>query len=370
MSLHIGIIAPDLTMKHGWAQHSLSLIKALHKAGVQLTVVAARNSPLFEGIEVHPILPALVPRERGLTLKLLAQIPAVRKLLRDCNLIHVLAEPYAFLGASVAGNRPLLITAHGSYVHIVENERWPFNLLYRRAFLQSTLICVSHYTAKVAQVLLPTIKTIVINNGVDAERFAHIQHLHKPDDKPIVLAVGALKGRKGQLELVQAMPTVLKQVPNAQCILIGSLTNEPDYVRRIQEAIAAQNLGDHVHLLGHVSEETLLDTYSRANLFVLPSMNDGWKFEGYGLVHLEASAAGLPVIGTTDCGAEDAIDNEVTGLLVPQSQVTEKLPEAIIRLLNNPQLAAQMGAAGRLKAQRQTWDTVAGEMIALYNSQR
>lgn len=367
MSLHIGIIAPDLTMKHGWAQHSLSLIKALHKAGVRLTIVAAKNSPLLEGVEVHPILPALVPRERGLNVKLLAQIPVVRNLLHDCNVIHVLAEPYAFLGAAVAGKRPLLITAHGSYVHIAENERWPFNQLYRRAFLYSTLICVSHYTAKVAQQVLQGIKTIVVNNGVDAARFAHIQHTAKSGDKPMVLAVGALKGRKGQLELVRAIPKVLEQVPNAQCIIIGSLTNEPDYVRRVQEVIVAQNLGEHVHLLGHVSEEMLLDYYSRANLFVLPSMNDGWKFEGYGLVHLEASAAGLPVIGTTDCGAEDAIDNEVTGLLVPQSQVVGKLPKAIIRLLSNPQLAAQMGAAGRLKAQRQTWDAVAGEMVDVYN---
>ncbi len=92
--LHIGLIAPDLTMKHGWAQYSLSLIKALQKTGVRLTVVAARNSPRLEGIEVHPILPALVPRERGFTIKLLMQIPTVRHVLRNCDVIHALAEPY------------------------------------------------------------------------------------------------------------------------------------------------------------------------------------------------------------------------------------------------------------------------------------
>ncbi len=369
MSLHIGMIAPDLSMKHGWAQYSLSLIKAMNKANVRLTVVAAKNSPPLEGIEVHPILPAIVPRERGFTVKTLMQIPRVRQLLRDCDVIHVLAEPYAFLGAAVAGQRPLLITGHGSYVHIAENERWPFNMLYRRAFLRSTLVCVSHYTAKIAQQSLPDVRTVVVNNGVDAARFAHIEHQTQADNPPIVLAVGAVKGRKGQLELVRAIPKVLEQIPNAQCIIIGSLTNEKNYVRRVQELIAAQNLNEHVHLLGHVSEETLLDTYSRAHVFVLPSMNDGWKFEGYGLVHLEASAAGLPVIGTTNCGTEDAIDDEVTGLLIPQAQVAEKLHEAILRLLRDPTLAARMGAAGRLKAQRQTWDVVASEMIALYNSQ-
>ncbi len=329
-------------------------------------MVAARNSPLLEGVEVHPILPAIVPRERGFTVKSLMQTPRVSQLLRNCDLIHVLAEPYALLGAAVVGKRPLLITGHGSYVHIAEHERWPFNVFYRRAFLQSTLVCVSHYTAKVAEQVLPGIRTVVVNNGVDATRFAHIEHVTESDE-PMVLAVGAIKGRKGQLELVRAMPKVLERFPHVDCTIIGSLTNEPDYVRQVQETIATLNLTDHVHLLGHVPEETLLDYYRRANLFVLPSMNDGWKFEGYGLVHMEASAAGLPVIGTTDCGAEDAIDDGVTGLLVSQTQIAAELPQAIIRLLDDDALAARMGVAGRLKAQRQTWDAVAGEMLAVYN---
>ncbi len=364
--LHIGIIAPDLTMKHGWAQYSSSLVKALDKADVRLTVVAARNSPLLEGVEVHPILPAIVPRERGFTVKSLMQTPRVSQLLRDCDLIHVLAEPYALLGAAVVGKRPLLITGHGSYVRIAEHERWPFSKLYRRAFLRSTLLCVSHYTAKVAQQALPDVRTVIVNNGVDAARFAHVENASN-SNKPMLLAVGAVKGRKGQLELVRAMPKVLERFPHVDCTIIGSLTNEPDYVRCVQEMIETLDLGEHVHLLGHVPEEILLDTYRRANVFVLPSMNDGWKFEGYGLVHLEASAAGLPVIGTRDCGAEDAIDNEVTGLLVSQTQIATELPQAIIRLLEDDTLAAKMGAAGRLKAQQQTWDTVAGEMVGVYN---
>ncbi len=364
---HIGLLAAELTMRHGWAQYSLSLIKALHNAGVRLTVVAARNSPVLEGIDVHAILPALVRRERGFTVKMMAQLAHVRRLLRDCDVIHVLAEPYGPLGAWVAGDRPLLITGHGSYVRMAEHEHWPFSWLYGRAFLHSTLICVSHYTAKVAQQALPGVRTVVINNGVDAARFARIEHATTPDDEHLLLAVGALKRRKGQLELVRAMPRVLEQFPDTQCVIIGSLTNEGDYVQKVQEAIVVLNVGDHVQLLGRVPEDTLLDYYRRADAFVLPSMNDDWKFEGYGLVHLEASAAGLPVIGTTDCGAEDAIDHEVTGLLVSQAQVAEQLPTAIIRLLGDPALAARMGGAGRLKAQQRTWDAVAGEMLAVYN---
>ncbi|MCA0457693.1 MAG: glycosyltransferase family 4 protein [Chloroflexi bacterium] len=364
-NLHIGILAPDLTMKHGWAQYSLSLIQALRKLDVRMTVVAASNSPSMIDVDVHPILPALVPRERAFTVKMMAQVPAVRRILHNCDVVHALAEPFAPLGAWVAGPRPLVVTGHGSYVRMAEHERWPFSLLYRRAFLQSTLICVSHYTEKVAQAALPGVRTAVVNNGVDASRFAGITHT--PDDPPFILAVGAVKPRKGQLELVKAMPKVLEQFPNARCVIIGSLTAEPAYVQQIKDTIAALDLSKRVLLFGHVSEDVLLDYYRRATLFALPSMNDGWRFEGYGLVHLEASAAGLPVIGTTDCGAEDAIDNEVTGLLVSQAQVAVQLPEAIIRLLSNPSLAARMGAAGREKAARQTWATVAQELIGVYN---
>ncbi len=368
MTLNIGIIAPDLTMRHGWAQYSLSLVKALHQADVKMTVVAARNSTQVEGVPVQAILPSIVPREPSFTVKMMRQMQYVQRLLRDCDVIHVLAEPYAPLGSVIAGRRPLLVTAHGSYVNIGEQERWPLSSVYQRALMQSTLVCVSHYTAKIAHELFPDIQTVVVNNGVDADRFAHIEH-NIISDQTIILAVGALKKRKGQLELVRAMPQVLEQFPSAQCILIGSLTNEPDYVESVQEAIAAHNLNEHVQLLGHVPEEKLLDYYRRATLFVLPSMNDGWKFEGYGLVHMEASAAGLPVIGTKDCGAEDAIDDGVTGLLVSQVEIEKELPAAMIRMLRNPDLAASMGVAGRLKAQRQTWATVAREMIALYNSQ-
>lgn len=361
----IGLLAPDLNMKHGWAQYGLSLIQALRTAGVQMTVVAASNSVSLADVDVHPILPTLVPRERAFTVKMMAQVPAVRRLLAGCDVIHALVEPYAPLAAWVAGPHPLIVTGHGSYVRMAEHERWPFSELYRRAFHQSTLVCVSHYTAKVAQTALPGVRIVVVNNGVDASRFADI--IHTPDDPPFVLAVGAVKPRKGQLELVKAMPKVLEQFPNLRCVIIGSLTAELEYVQQVKDTIAALGLGKRVLLFGHVSDDVLLDYYRRAYAFVLPSMNDGWRFEGYGLVHLEASAAGLPVIGTTDCGAEDAIDDGVTGLLVSQAHVSEQLPEAIIRLLRDPSLAARMGAAGRQKAQRQTWATVAGDMLAVYN---
>ena len=241
-----------------------------------------------------------------------------------------------------------------------QRRRFPVGALYGWAYRRALMVCVSHYTARAAESATPGIKTRVINNGVDFERFGAVEHVGGGG----VLTVGAVKARKGVIELVRA----LAQVPDARCTIVGSLTIEPAYVARLRDEIARLGLGDRVILTGRVADADLLAYYAQADLFVMASLNVGWKFEGFGLTLLEASAAGLPVIGTRDCGAEDAVIEGETGLLVGQSDLEPDLAAAIRDLLANPARAAQMGAAGREYARGQTWDRVAAQMIGLYKS--
>jgi glycosyltransferase involved in cell wall biosynthesis len=367
--LKIGLLTSDLNHRHGWAHYSLSLIEALRRAGVDLTVVATQDSPDVNGMTIHKLLPSA----RNMLLRQMLVMPRVRRLLRDCDVIHATIEPFAPLAAWIAGDRPLFITGHGTYVQSWAERRWPVNTLFRRAFLRSQLVCVSHYTEKVAHSVLPTVNTVVVKNGVNSERYQDVYTARisrTPSDekhRPTVLAVGAVKARKGTLELVMAIADVRHELPDVRCIISGNLDLEPAYVKHVQEAIQQLNLQDCVQLPGQLSDAELNSWYEQADVFALPAKNVGKKFEGFGLVYLEASAAGLPVIGTTDCGAEDAIDVGLTGLLVTQAQVTEQLPQAILRILRDPSLAARMGAAGHAKAMQQTWDHVAGQMTALYN---
>ncbi|MFO7320459.1 MAG: glycosyltransferase family 4 protein [Chloroflexota bacterium] len=364
--LHVGLLTADLTLRHGWASYSLRLAEALCAQGVQLTIVAARNSPPLDGTTVLPLLPTLLPRERAPVPKQFLRLPQVRAALSSCDVIHATAEPYAPLAAAVAGSRPFFVTGHGSYVRYRRVTRPPFDRLYGWAYRRSTMICVSHYTARVAGAELPGLRTVVVNNGVDAARFAHLPPLDEPLTGPTVLSVGAVKARKGTLELVRAMAAVREQRPDAQCVIIGSLEHEPGYVARVRAEIERLGLRDAVRLLGHLPERTMLAWYGAARVFVLPSINAGWKFEGFGLTLMEASAAGLPVIGTRDCGAEDAVVDGVTGLLVSQRDLETTLPGAILRLLDHPDEAARMGAAGQARARSQTWDRVAEQVIRLY----
>ncbi len=366
--LHVGILAADLTHQHGWAHYSISMIHALRRAGVSMTILTTRNSPIPHGLEAHTLLPTVDPFENALHIKLLALIPRARRLLRDCDVIHTFVEPFAPLAYGITGSRPLFITGHGSYVRVHDAYRPPLDRLHAAAFRRATLLCVSEYTARAARQAVPNVKTVVIPNGIDMDRFTNLPPLEK--NGRTVLFVGAVKPRKGVIALVRAMALVRETIPDARCLIAGSTALDHAYVERVRAEIKTHNLSDSVQLLGRVSDEELTRLYASADVFAMPSVNDGWKFEGFGLSLLEASAAGLPVIGTRDCGAESAVDDDITGLLIPQLGMdethVEPLSGAITRLLREPDLRARMGLAGRAKAQSHTWDDAARHLITHY----
>ena len=361
--LHVGLLAPDLTHKHGWAHYSLSLIEALQRAGVRLTVISARNSPRLPGLDQRALLPAVDPLDRGMLARLALLAPQVGAALRTCDVIHSHIEPYAPLAALIAGQRPLFVTGHGSYVRAAARRSSAIRNLYAWAFRRATVVCVSHYTEQIIHETIPGVRTQVITNGIDFARFGAIQPLGAA--VPTVLSVGAVKARKGTLELVQAIARVREMVPQVRCLIVGSLDMEPATVERVRAAIRELNLSGTVELLGRVPDAELLHLYATADVFALPSVNVDWKFEGYGLALIEASAAGLPVIGSLDCGAEDAVQAGVTGLLVPQRDEAA-LVAALVRLLTDRGTAAALGAAGRAWAATQTWDHAAQALSTLY----
>ncbi len=362
--MRVGFLTCDLTHQHGWAHYGLSMARALSEQGVDLKVICAPNIANKNEFSAQALLPPVDPMPPKMNLRLIQALPKVREILRDCDIVHVAIEPYAPLGYWVKGNKPLFVTGHGSYVRAPVERSFPINFLYRRAFLASTMICVSRYTSEVARGVLPGLRTEVVNNGVNEQRFSRLSPI--PHDRPTVLCVGAVKARKGTLALVEAIAAVREKIPNILCVLIGTLDAEPEYADRVAGEIEVRGLNQNVWLMGRVPEQTLLEWYASADVFVLPSLNIDWKFEGYGLSLLEASAAGLPVIGARDCGAEDAVQHGVTGLLVSQLNLADELTQAILSLFHNPVRAREMGNAGKAFARAQTWENAAKQVIQLY----
>lgn len=363
--MHLGFITSDLSNNNGWATYSLNLIRAVRAQGIQTTVVASRNCPEVE-FDVHRILPSVTPPERHTFAKSILQLYNVTHLLADCDIIHATVEPFAILADFMVGDRPFFVTAHGSYINLPRMRKFPINRLYKRAFRQAEIICVSHYTAQVAHKLIPNVKTHVINNGVDGSRFLNPPPLPQPKTSPTVITSGGIKPRKGTLPLVQAMAIVREQIPDVQCLVMGNPQLNTAYSQQVQETISRLGLEDTVHLMGFVDDDVMRAWFAEADVLALPSMNDGLWFEGFGLVVFEASAAGTAVIGTDQCGVADAIEHDVTGLIVSQDNLAEELPQAILDILKHPEKAKRMGDAGRIKAQAQTWDVVAQQVIERY----
>lgn len=363
--MRIGLISSDLSTDNGWATYGLNLIRELRKRGLRATVVCSRNSPSVD-FEHYPLLPALTPPERHTFAKSMRQFFAIRRLLRDCDIIHCTAEPYAILAAAVAGARPLFLTAHGSYINLPRMRSFPMDRLYLKAFQRARLICVSRYTAQVARELLPHAHIDVINNGVDIDHFLEPTSIKIQKHGPTVVTAGGIKPRKGTLQLIEAVAIAREQLPDVQCLILGSPQYGSDYTDHALRRINAFNLGDNVRIMGFVEEDVKRAWFAAADVLALPAINDGFFFEGFGLVLHEAGAAGTAVIGSDDCGIADAIEDGVTGLIVSQERISEELPRALLQLLRNPQRAAAMGAAGRQRAKARSWDKVAEQVIQLY----
>ena len=362
--MRIGLITSDLSTENGWATYSLNLIRQLQARGIATTVVSARNSPAID-FAIHPLLPSVSPPERHTFIKSMARLPQVKRLLRDCDIVHCTIEPYAILAAA-AGGGPLFVTAHGSYVNLPRMRGFPVSDLYRRALERAQLICVSRYTAGVARELMPRARVHVINNGVDVARFLKPPTLSVEKRGPTVITAGGIKPRKGTLQLVEAIAVVRERLPQVQCLIMGSAQRGSAYTAKVERRIDELGLRDHVRIMGFVEDELMRAWFSAADVFALPAMNDGLWFEGFGLVLVEAGAAGTAVVGTDGCGVADAIEHGATGLVLSQENVAEELPRALLELLENPSKAATMGAAGRLRAQSQTWTAVAERVIDLY----
>ena len=153
--MHIGFITSDLSNNNGWATYSLNLIRAIRAQGIETTVVSSHNCPEVE-FEVHRILPSVTPPEHHTFAKSILQLYNVTHLMADCDIIHATIEPFAILADFIVGDRPLFVTAHGSYINLPRMRKFPLNRLYKRAFRQAELICVSHYTAQIAHELIPS----------------------------------------------------------------------------------------------------------------------------------------------------------------------------------------------------------------------
>ncbi|WP_144121534.1 glycosyltransferase family 4 protein [Catellatospora sichuanensis] len=205
--------------------------------------------------------------------------------------------------------------------------------------------------------------------GVDSETFhpdvdgAAVRARHGLTDRPVIVCVSRLVPRKGQDMLIRALPAVRRAIPDAALLLVSGGPYRPTLQRMAREL----DVADHVVLTGSVPWAELPMHYAAGDVFAMPcrTRNHGLDVEGLGIVYLEASAVGLPVIAGDSGGAPDAVRDGETGYVVPGRDV-DALAARLVELLSDEALRAKMGAAGRGWVEQEWgWDLQARRLRSL-----
>ncbi|MGH3833198.1 MAG: glycosyltransferase family 4 protein, partial [Pseudonocardiaceae bacterium] len=271
------------------------------------------------------------------------------------------AAPLALLGPALrrAGVRRVVASSHGHEVG------WsmlpPGRMALRRIGADADVVTtVSQYTRRrIASAFGPRAALELLPPGVDCAALrpdpgarAEIRRRHRLGDAPVVLCVSRLVARKGQDTLVRALPAIARQVPGARLLLVG---DGPGAVA-LRRLVRSCGVSDAVVCTGTVPWSELPAYYAAGDVFAMPcrTRGHGLDVEGLGLVFLEASATGLPVVVGDAGGARETVRAGDTGELVDGRDVAA-VAGAVATLLADPERAAAMGRRGRCWMLRD-WD--------------
>ena len=229
------------------------------------------------------------------------------------------------------------------------------------------LTYLGEYTrSRLAPAVGPGPRLVRLPPGVDTGAFrpdvdgTGIRERHRLGDRPTVVCVSRLVPRKGQDTLVKAWPAVRRRMPGAVLLVVGRGRDLP----RLRRLVAETGVDRDVVFTGGVPWDELPAHYAAGDVFAMPcrTRRRGLDVEGLGIVYLEASATGLPVIAGDSGGAPDAVLPGETGWVVPGRSVP-RVADRVATLLADRAAAADMGAKGRAWVEREwRWDTLAGRL--------
>jgi phosphatidylinositol alpha-1,6-mannosyltransferase len=292
---------------------------------------------------------------------------------RDCEAVWFgAAAPLALLGHPLrrAGARRVVASTHGHEVgwSMLPGSR---QALRRIGDTVDVVTYVSRYTrGRFAAAFGPMAGLELLPSGVDTEVFrpdpaarAEIRARHGLGDRPTIVCVSRLVPRKGQDQLIRALPKIRERVPDAALLIVGG----GPYRKKLTELVAGLGLERDVVLTGSVPWAELPAHYAVGDVFAMPARTrgKGLDVEGLGIVYLEASATGLPVVAGNSGGAPEAVLDEVTGHVV-EGRDTGQLAETLVSLLADPVRAKRMGEAGRAWVTANwRWDGMARRLAGL-----
>lgn len=313
---------------------------------------------------------------------LMLPVPTVdirmRRLIADHDIDTVwfgAAAPLALMAprAREAGAKRVLASTHG---HEVGWSMLPVARSVLRSIGDHTDVVtfVSRYTrSRFAPAFGSKAALQYLPPGVDSDRFrpdpaarAELRRRYVLGDRPTIVCLSRLVPRKGQDMLIKALPSIRERVNGAALVIVGG----GPYLETLRRLARDFEVEDHVVFTGAVPGDELPAHHAMADVFAMPcrTRGAGMDVEGLGIVFLEASATGVPVVAGDSGGAPEAVQHDKTGLVVDGHSVQD-IGDAVVELLTDRDRAAAMGAAGRDWVRTDwRWDVLADRLRGLLDA--
>jgi phosphatidylinositol alpha-1,6-mannosyltransferase len=287
-----------------------------------------------------------------------------------CGQLLSLGVPSRLL-ARLAGV-PYAVFVHGADL-LDYHDRPPWGRLARWVVEGAdTVVVNSRFTGALVEQLLPGAarRIVVLPMGVEPAETPPTDQIESlraryglPAGRPVLLSVARLAAIKGHDVAIAALPDLLRRAPDLVYLVVG----EGPQRATLERLAAERGVSRQVIFAGAVPREELAAHYRVGTLFLLLSRQTGAYdgLEGFGLAFLEAASHGLPCVGGLSGGVPEAVQDGVTGFLVPPRD-RERVVAAVARLLEDEPLRSRMSLAARVWASTHTWDRSARALRALW----
>jgi len=361
--MRIGMISRTIPPydRGGIQTHVYNLAKSLAKHDVEVHLFIIGKKQKMDNIVIHPVKAFPFPRlTAGLYMSF--ALNAARHA-RRCKLDLIHGHAFYSYGYALTKKLPFVVTVHGtqlSYLRAtLETDPTPNHVM-----TDSIAMMMERYSINKADLLIVTCKknkqeimdelkldkerVRIVYQGVDVERF-----LPSKCEGKKVLFLGRLHERKGIDRIIRAWQKVHKQDNEAKLLVAGKGEFEEQYKKMALDL----GLKGSVEFLGHVPEKELPGLYTSSSLFVMPSY-----YEAFGLVTLEAMAAGLPILATDTGIAPEAIEKGKNGYLIDDDDMADR----ILEVLSSDKMKAMGRRSRQIVEEKFTWDKTALGTIEVY----
>lgn len=362
--MHVLVITNDLPPRVGGIQYYVDeLCRGLVRAGDRVTVYGSTSEGWQDFDTQSPYTVVREPTSVLLpTPAVVRHSIAVVERFRPDVVVFGAAFPLGLMGPRLRRRTglPYVAFTHGLEVSSV---RMPggASVLRRIGRDAAAVTFVSHWCRDLLQpgfgpgprygLLPPAVDPDRFHPGVDG---SEVRRRHEVGDDPVVVCVSRMVERKGQDQLIRALPQLRRRVPGARLLLVGDGPHRAE----LAELARTTGVAEHVAFTGQVPDDELPAHYAAGDVFAMPcrERRGGLEVEAFGIVFIQAQAVGRPVVAGDIGGVPDALEDGSTGLLVDGRSV-DAVTDALAAVLGDPERATRMGAAAsEFVASGFTWD--------------